>query len=63
MCEFNKDKYDQQYKKDHFDLISFFAPKGTKDKIKALASAQGVSNSEFMRQLVINAINEKAPTE
>ena len=63
MGEFNKDKYDQQYKRDHFDLISFYAPKGTKDKIKTLAKEQGVSNSEFMRQLVMNAINEKAPTE
>ena len=56
---YDKNKYNQQYKKDHFDRINFVLPKGEKDKIKEAAEKCGISAGEFIRQ----AVNEKIERE
>lgn len=56
--KFNKNKYDQQYKKDHFDYLGIFVPKGTKDKVKAKAKEQGLTLSEYIRDLIAKDLNE-----
>ena len=53
----NKHKYNLSYKKEHFDNIAFYAPKGTKEKINECAKAKGVTLSEYMRQIVTEAIS------
>lgn len=52
MAGFNKDAYDQQYKKDKFDHFAFFAPKGTKDKVLERASEKSMTLSEYFRDLI-----------
>lgn len=49
---FDKNAYDQQYKKDKFDNFSFYAPKGTKAKAQARAKKLGMKLSEYMRYLI-----------
>lgn len=56
--KFDKNKYDQQYKRDHFDHINIFLPKGTKDKIKNRAKEQGLTLSEYIRGLISKDLNE-----
>ena len=60
MAGFDKKVYDQQYKKDKFDNFSFYAPKGTKDKAKKLASKKGMVLSEYLRYLIDKAYEEDA---
>ena len=52
--KFDENKYRQQYKKDHFDNFSFYAPKGTKAKAQAKADSMGLKLSEYMRYLIEN---------
>lgn len=54
----NKHKYNLSYKKEHFDNIAFYAPKGTKEKINECAEARGITLSEYMRQIVKEAIEK-----
>lgn len=49
---FDKNAYDQQYKKDKFDNFSFYAPKGTKDKAIKQAQSKGMKLSEYLRYLI-----------
>lgn len=58
---FDRNEWNVNYKKDHFDNISFFAPKGTKDKVKACATAKHQTVSEYMRNLVEDAIKKDTP--
>ena len=51
-----RNAYDIQYKKDNFDRIAFVVPKGTKDKIKERAAKEGLSMSEWLKQLIDNAM-------
>lgn len=49
---FDKNAYDQQYKKDKFDHFAFFAPKGTKALVTKRATELGMSQSEYLRYLI-----------
>lgn len=49
---FDKKTYDAQYKRDNFDHITFYAPKGTKDKLKKRAAEKGMKVSEYLRELI-----------
>lgn len=53
--KFNKNDYDNQFKKKNYDRINFLMPKGTKERIQEGAQVLGISSSEFIRQ----AIEEK----
>ena len=59
--KFDENKYRQQYKRDHFDHIGFFAPKGTKEIITNRAKEMGMGLSEYMRYLIDK--DTKTPTE
>lgn len=48
----NKNKYDNQYRREHFDNIYFSAEKGTKEKIKAHAAARGESVNAFINRAI-----------
>jgi hypothetical protein len=53
---YDKNAYNNQYKKDHFDHITFYAPKGTKDLIQQKAQTMGVKPAEYLRRLVLKDI-------
>lgn len=55
---FDKNEYDKQYKKDNFDFIGFYAPKGTKEQIVKKAQEKGLSISEYLKALIDKAIKE-----
>ncbi len=52
---FNKNAYDNEYQKNHYDKITFNIPKGKKELIKQLAEREGVSIST----LFIEAVEDK----
>lgn len=52
MAGYVKKEYDQQYKRDHFDHITFYAPKGTKDKVKERAKQLDMKSAEYLRYLI-----------
>ena len=47
--------YIAQYQKENYDRITVMSPKGTKEKVKAGATLNGMSVSEF----VLNCINKE----
>ena len=49
---YDKNEYNKQYKKDNFDRFSFFAPKGTKDKVNKRAEELGMTLAEYFRHLI-----------
>ena len=51
----NKQNYDINYQREHYDRINFLMPKGYKDRIKEESQKLGMSVSEFLRE----AIDEK----
>lgn len=55
---YDKNEYNKQYKKDNFDNMGFYAPKGTKEKVSKIALAQGKTYSEYMRDLISAAIEQ-----
>ena len=50
--KFNKQDYDNAYIRDKYDRINFVMPKGTKEKIEAVATAAGISKSEWLRKVI-----------
>lgn len=52
----NKNKYDNQYRREHFDNIYFSAEKGMKEKIKAYAAARGESVNAFINRAITEAL-------
>ena len=48
----HKQNYDNKYITEKFDRINFVMPKGTKEKIQAAASREGISNAEWIRQAI-----------
>lgn len=48
MSEFNQIKYQNEYNKKKYDRTTIMTPKGKKDRIKAAASARGMSVNEFI---------------
>lgn len=57
---YDKNTYNNQYKKDHFDHITFYAPKGTKESITKCAQSKGLAMSEYLRKIVNDAIERDA---
>ena len=49
---FDRNEWNIQYKKDHFDRFSFFAPKGTKEKVTKRAKELGLNQAEYFRRLI-----------
>lgn len=58
MGTFIKKDYDQQYKRDYYDNITFYAPKGTKAQLAEVAAKEGISLSELLRRLSKLAIEK-----
>ena len=52
---FNKNDYDNKFKKEKYDRLNCLLTKGTKERIQKAADKNGVTCSEYMRQ----AITEK----
>ena len=50
--KFDFQKYNNDYKKLNYDRLNFVMPKGTKEKIQAAASREGISNAEWIRQAI-----------
>jgi len=44
--------YRNEYNSRKYDRISFFVPKGTKDKIKRVAQSKGVSVNKYITDLL-----------
>lgn len=49
---FDKKTYDYQYKKDNFEQVNFFVPKGSREKIKAQAANKGMNISSYIKDLI-----------
>ena len=63
MGNFDKKAYDQQYKRDNFDNIAFYAPRGTKNKLMDMAVKRDISLSELLRRLCMTAIEYESRSE
>lgn len=48
----------EAYKKEHYDLIRFYAPKGWKDRLKEAARKIDVSVSDFIRDAIEEKLND-----
>lgn len=53
-----KNEYDKQYKEDHFDHFSFYAPKGIKEQVQTIAKSKGIKMTEYIRNALIDAIEK-----
>lgn len=49
---YDKNSYNNQYKKDHFDHVTFYVPKGIKAKVVERANSLGISYAEYLRRLI-----------
>ena len=47
-----KNAYDTKYVAEHYDIITFKLPKGSKDKLKAWAAAQGITLTDLLKKSV-----------
>ena len=47
-----KNAYDSKYVAEHYDIITFKLPKGSKDKLKASAEAQGITLTDLLKKSV-----------
>ena len=45
-------KYIDQYKRDHYDRVLIWLPKGMKEKWTALAKAEGITLTEYIKRKV-----------
>lgn len=52
MAGFDKNAYNNQYKKDKFDHFTFYAPKGTKEIVTNRAQSLGMTVAEYIRDLI-----------
>lgn len=50
--EFNGVKYNNDYKREHYDRLNFLMPRGTKERISAAAAAKDISSSEYVRKAI-----------
>lgn len=48
----NQQRYIDDYKKQHYDRINIFLPKGYKDSIKRLAAGKNLSVSKFILECI-----------
>lgn len=56
--EFNKNKYDNEYRKTHYDRLNFLMPRGTKERITAAAAKNNLSSSEYVRIAIENQLSK-----
>lgn len=49
----------RKYQAAHYEAMRFDAPIGFKDRVRAAAQAAGVSPSQFMRDAITKAMEEK----
>lgn len=49
---FDRNDWNNQYKKEKFDHFGFYAPKGTKDKVNRRAEELGMTLAEYFRHLI-----------
>lgn len=53
----NQRRYIDDYKKQHYDRINIFLPKGYKDDIKKLAESENLSVSKFILKCIESQYN------
>lgn len=59
--KFNKQDYDNEYIKTHYDRINFTMPKGTKERIKDAADMVGLSMSEWINRAIEEKLQQIGP--
>lgn len=53
---YDKNTYNNAYKKDKFDFVGVYFPKGYKDKMKTYAESQGISVAELVKTSVYDKL-------
>lgn len=48
----NQIQYNTDYQKDHYDRLSILLPKGYREKVKAAAEREGLSNAQYIKKLI-----------
>lgn len=51
--------YSNQYRRENFDQVNFVLPKGYKQIVKDAAAEEGLTMSEWIRNLIDNALENK----
>lgn len=59
MSEFNETEYKNSFKKENYDNITLALPKGYRDTIKSRAKEQGISMTEYIKNLIDQDSNEE----
>lgn len=54
----NKQDYDKEYVRQHFDRVEAQLPKGYKDRLKAEATRQGISVNILIKQLIDKGLTD-----
>lgn len=49
---FDRNDWNNQYKKEKFDFFGFYTPKGTKEKVTKRAKELGMNTAEYLRHLI-----------
>lgn len=55
---YDKNAYNNQYKKENFDRIGFYIPKGYKEVIKEYAEEHGTTITELCKQALYDKVGE-----
>lgn len=58
---YDKNAYNNKYKKEKYDHFAFYAPKGTREKLENAAKNKGMCLAEFIRSTLYKEINEDTP--
>ena len=56
--EFDRNKYNNEYKKEKFDFFGIYTPKGTKETVQKIANSKGLKMSEYIRNALMDAIEK-----
>lgn len=51
---FDKNSYDREYSKTHYERVVVYMPKGKRDELKAAAKAAGMSVNDLIKTAVYN---------
>lgn len=55
---FNQKEYDNEYKRNNYDLVNFRFPKGSKEKLKDMAASQGKGFKQFVRDALYHYMDD-----
>lgn len=55
-------KRQNEYLKDKYDRVSAVLPKGTKERLQAIANRTGIKSSAFITKAVLDAIEREEKT-